>query len=264
MDLDRKALKLKDTKVPFCWATVVKAEGSAPRHAGAKMIVTKDESFGTVGGGGLEHKVIVDARRAIRHRSSMLKNYLLTEKGIQPCGGDVDIFLEVVSVPYRAMVFGAGHIAAELCPLLTKLNFEVALIDERKERIELDAFKELSELINQEPSDVLPAIEFTDDTHIICITHRHVHDQEIVRFCLNKPFKYLGLISSKKKWEVFKRHYVREGFTEDQLSRVSTPIGLDIGAETPFEIAVAIVAQIIQCNNQPVDFKNSVFHFTKE
>ncbi|MFH1830878.1 MAG: xanthine dehydrogenase accessory protein XdhC [Pseudomonadota bacterium] len=256
MDLDRKALELKDAKVSFCLATVVEVAGSAPRHAGAKMLVTKDESFGTVGGGGLEHRVINDARRAIRHRNSELKQYLLTEEGIQPCGGTVGIFLDVVSTPYSVIVFGAGHIAYDLCPLLAKQGFEVTLVDERKERIELEAFKDLNKLINQLPLDVLPTIEFTDDTHIVCITHRHVHDKDIVRFCLDKPFKYLGLISSTKKWEVFKKHYISEGYTHEHLSRVSTPIGLDIGAETPFEIAVAIIAQIIKLHAKG--------YFTKE
>jgi len=259
MDLDRKALELREMKTPFCWATVVKAEGSAPRQAGAKMIVTPDASFGTVGGGGLEHEVIKDARNAIRRRISELKEYSLTEEGVQPCGGEVEIFLEVVGPPRRVVVFGAGHVAEKLCPMLAELGFDVTLVDERADRIDLPSG--VKKRINRPPSDVLPHIEFDGDLHLIAVTHRHVHDEEIVRFCLDKPFKYLGLISSRKKWELFKKGYLEDGFTEEQTARVSTPIGLDIGSETPFEIAVAIAAQLIQLNAKPEDFAKGIAHF---
>lgn len=259
MDLDKKAMELKDGRTPFCWATVVKAEGSAPRHAGAKMIVTRDATFGTVGGGGLEHEVIEDARKAIRRRISELKRYSLTEEGIQPCGGEVEIFLEVVSPPREIIVFGAGHIAEKLCPMLAELGLDVTLVDERAERIELPGG--VKARVNKLPQEFLKELEFDDELHLIAVTHRHMHDEEIVRFCLDKPFKYLGLISSRKKWAFFKKHYAEEGFTEDQMSRVSTPIGLDIGAETPFEIAVAIAAQIIQLDAKPEDFQKGIAHF---
>lgn len=262
MDLDKKALDFKEKRIPFCWATVVKSEGSAPRQAGAKMIVTPEGSFGTVGGGGLEHEVIEDARKAIRRRISELKQYSLTEDGIQPCGGRVEIFLEVATPPKRAVVFGAGHVAEKLCPMLSELGFDITLVDERADRIELPGGVE--DRVNKEPSDVLPSMEYGDDLHIISITHKHTHDEEIVRFCLDKPFKYLGLISSRKKWAFFKNHYIEHGFTEDQMSRVSTPIGLDIGAETPFEIAVAIAAQIIQLDAKPEDFSKGIAHFAND
>jgi xanthine dehydrogenase accessory factor len=93
------------------------------------------------------------------------------------------------------------------------------------------------------------------------VTHRHLHDEEIVRFCLDKPFKYLGLISSRKKWALFRENYAKAGFSDEQMSRVSTPVGLDIGAETPFEIAVAITAQIIQLDAKPNDFTEGIAHF---
>lgn len=260
MDLDRKALELRESRVPFCWATVVKAEGSAPRQAGAKMIVTKDGSSGTVGGGGLEHKVIEDARKVILRRTSELRQYPLTEETGQLCGGTVEIFLEFVTPPKRAMVFGAGHVAEKLCPMLAEVGFNVTLIDERAERIELPGGVERR--INELPLKALADIEFNDETYIITITHKHANDEEIVRFCLDKPFKYLGLISSRKKWGRFKQHYMEAGLTEEQMARVSTPIGLDIGAETPFEIAVAIVAQIIQLNAKPEDFSKGIAHFS--
>lgn len=265
MDLDKKALELKDSKRPFCMATVVKVDGSAPRHLGAKMIVEKDGgSYGTVGGGGLEHKAIEDAKDIIRYGSAECRSYELTEGSIQPCGGTVDIFFEPILPRMPAIVFGAGHVGEKLCPMLTELGFEVTLIDERKERLELSAFDRIHRKCDKLPREFLPTLEFTADMNIVCITHKHVHDEEIVEFCLDKPFRYLGLISSRKKWAHFCSHYREKGYTKEQMARVQTPVGLDIGAETPFEIAVAIAAELIQLKAKPSDYAKGVGHFRKE
>ncbi len=262
MDLDHKALTLKEAKIPFCWATVVRAEGSAPRHAGAKMIVTAYESFGTVGGGGLEHRAIDDARDVMRRRSPELLRYPLTEKGIQPCGGEVYIFFEPVMPMPPCVVFGAGHVAEKLCPMLVDLGFEVTLVDERAERLELPAFRSVAKRANLLPSEFLSALKFTDDLHIITITHKHVHDKEIAKFCIGRPFKYLGVISSRKKWALFCESFRKQGISDATIARATSPVGLDIGAETPMEIAVAIAAQMIQLNAKPEDFASGVAHFT--
>jgi len=247
MNLDNKAVELKEGGKAFCRLTVVRVDGSAPRHAGAKMIVCEDgEIYGTIGGGGLENQAIKDAKEALRKRTAVCKKYDLTEDGIQPCGGLTEIFIESVVPRLPMIVFGAGHIAEKLLPMLSELDFEVTLIDERPDRIEMPVFACASNRINELPSKFLPTIEFHDKLHIICITHAHTHDEEIIRYCLGKSSAYLGLISSRKKWAFFSGKYLGEGFTKDQLKHVSTPIGLDIGAETPFEIAVAIVAQLIE------------------
>jgi xanthine dehydrogenase accessory factor len=152
-------------------------------------------------------------------------------------------------------------VAEKLCPMLAEAGFEVTLVDERAERLELPAFEGVPHRVCRLPGDFLPTLEFGGDLHIICITHRHVHDEEIARYCLGKPFRYLGVISSRTKWKAFCEGYKAEGFTDEQIGRASSPIGLDIGAETPFEIAVAIVAELIQLEGKPEDFAKGVGHF---
>lgn len=251
MDLEEKALDLKKDRIPFAWATVVKVSGSAPRHVGAKMIITADgEIFGTIGGGTLEHKVISDAKGIMASGTAELRSYPLGPMLGQCCGGDVDIFIEPAFSKKEVVVFGAGHIAEELVPLLKKLNFKVTLVDERKERIELPAFLKADRRMNELPGDALRTMKFDDDLYIIVITHEHKHDEAIVEHCLDKPFKYLGCIGSRTKWAKFRERYKARGITEEQLARVTTPIGLDIGSETPFEIAVSIVSQLIQLNSR--------------
>jgi xanthine dehydrogenase accessory factor len=252
MDIEQKAIDLRKDRVSFAWATVVKVAGSAPRHVGAKMIICADgKIFGTIGGGALEHQVIVDSAQIIQRGTAELKSYPLGPLFGQCCGGEMDIFIEPVLPKKEIVVFGAGHIAEDLCPLLQKINFRVTLVDERKERIELPAFQSVEEKLNELPSDALKTIKFDANLYLIVITHQHKHDEAIVEYCLDKPFKYLGCIGSKTKWQKFKARYKSRGITDEQLSRVTTPIGLDIGSETPFEIAVSITAQLIQVKATP-------------
>jgi len=263
MDIDKKLRELKSERTPFCLATVVRVEGSAPRAAGAKMIITADKTFGTVGGGGVEHMAIKDARKTLRTKKATCEKYNLTEDGIQPCGGMMEIFLEPIAPQRRVMVFGAGHIAEKLIPMLSELDFEITLIDEREDRISLPAFSIADELSEELPDKYLVRCKFDDELSLIVLTHKHIHDEGIVEFCLDKPYRYLGLISSRKKWELFCKHYREKGFSDEQMERVSTPIGLDIGAATPFEIAVAIIAELIQLSEKPEDFKDGIGHFEK-
>lgn len=256
MTLDEKISELKSTKTPYCIATIVKSQGSSPRHIGTKMIVTEDASFGTIGGGALEEKVIGDAREQMRLHSHTCKSYPLGAMLGQCCGGEVEIFFEP-NFPKKPMfVFGAGHIAEHLCPMLMELGFYVTLIDERPERITLPCFEKVHEKWNELPDDIMKRIDFCDDTHIIVITHEHKHDEGIVRFCLDKKFNYLGCIGSRHKWKRFRERYHAQGIPDQLFERVSSPIGLDIGAETPFEISVAIIAELIQLHAKPDDFKN--------
>jgi xanthine dehydrogenase accessory factor len=252
MDIEQKAIDFRKDRVSFAWATVVKVAGSAPRHVGAKMIICADgKIFGTIGGGALEHQVIVDSAQIIQRGTAELKSYPLGPLFGQCCGGEMDIFIEPVLPKKEIVVFGAGHIAEDLCPLLQKINFRVTLVDERKERIELPAFQSIEEKLNELPGDALKKLKFDDNLYLIVITYQHKHDEEIVEYCLDKPFKYLGCIGSRTKWEKFKARYKSRGFTDEQLSRVTTPIGLDISSETPFEIAVSITAQLIQVKTTP-------------
>lgn len=230
----------------FVWITVIKTSGSAPRHAGAKMIVYENgKTYGTIGGGTLEFQAVEDAGKFLKTGLSGCKVYPLGPLLGQCCGGEVELFFEPVIKPKKIAVFGAGHIAEELVPMLKKLAFGITLIDERAERLNLAPFDIVDEKINELPSDAFKKIEFDNDLYIIVITHQHKHDEEIVEFCLDKPFKYLGMIGSKSKWEKFKARYKSRGFTNEAIGRITTPIGLDIGSETPFEISVSIVAEVI-------------------
>lgn len=253
-NLMKRATELEQKRVSFAWATVVGVKGSAPRHMGAKMIITVDEIFGTLGGGALEYEVIKNAREQIKQGTPKTFNYPLGPLLGQCCGGEVDVFIEPVTKKKDIVVFGAGHISEELVPMLDKLGFNVTLVDERYDRINLAPFEGVYKKFNEIPEDALGLLEFHDELYAVVLTHAHIHDEKIVEYCLDKPYRYLGVIGSRTKWKKFVERYKSRGFTIEQLGKVTTPIGLDIGSETPFEIAISIIAEIILLDSRPKGF----------
>lgn len=247
-NLNQIAIELEQKGEPYAVVTVVKTKGSVPRQVGAKMVVTAEESFDTIGGGALEHEVIKNAREQLLLGEPKTFSYPLGPLLGQCCGGEVEVFIEPILPLKGIIVFGAGHISEHLIPMLKKLGFHVTLVDERKERIDLPVFDGVDKKMNELPGDALRQISFNEKKYLIVLTHAHIHDEKIVEYCLDKPFKYLGVIGSKTKWAKFRERYKSRGFTEEQLKRVVTPIGIDIGGETPFEIAVSVIAELIKLN----------------
>ncbi len=260
MTITEYAAMLSSNKQPFCMATIIDVIGSAPRHIGSKMIIVdKDHIHGSIGGGNLEYHVIDDALQCMQTRNAQKKTYELSAKGLQPCGGQVEIFIEPILPKKDVIIFGAGHIAQKLTPLLAELDFNITIVDERSEQISHPAFSEHNK-INTLPLDFLTPDYFHDYLHLICLTHKHIHDKDIVGYSFNKPFAYFGLISSRHKWELFSDKFRAFGISNSEINRITTPIGLDIGAETPMELAIAIAAQLIQFCQKPTDFQKKNAH----
>ncbi|MBU4484675.1 XdhC family protein, partial [bacterium] len=204
MNLNKKALELERENKPFAWATIVAHEGSTPRHLGSKMIiVSQGEIYDTIGGGNLEHNVIQDAIELIRTGEAKTIEYPLAAKLGQCCGGSVSIFIEPILPRRKVIIFGAGHVAGELVPLLLKLKFDVTVTDEREEQINKTVFDNCTKTCCY-PEDILRKIGFDEKLYIIVLTHDHKHDEAIVKHCLDKPYFYLGVIGSKTKWDKFK------------------------------------------------------------
>ncbi len=155
------------------------------------------------------------------------------------------IFLEPLLTPSRLVIFGAGHVSAALCPLSKGVGFSVTVIDDRPEFANPQRFPEADLRIVQ-PWDQADAFPTTDEDFLVILTRGHQHDLEVLRRLLPKPFAYLGMIGSRRKGEKIFQTLREEGFPEERIAAVHTPIGLEIGAETPEEIAVSILAQLIQ------------------
>ncbi len=233
-------------------ATVVSSIGSAPRKIGAKMVVHKDGAIcGTIGGGKLEKIVIEDAISALKRRKTFLKEYPLDKKsGLQVCGGKVGIFIEVFEPKRQLIIAGAGHIGLALSFIAKLLKFSVVIVDNRHAFANTERFPHADKVICSPYKAAFKKIEIDKNSYIVIVTHGHLFDEECLGTALTTKAGYIGMIGSKAKIEHIFNALAKKGFSKRQLAAVHSPIGLDIGAETPEEIAVAIAAELIKENKK--------------
>lgn len=231
-------------------ATILDRQGSAPRRAGARMIVEAGGATAfSVGGGAFEALVVEDARRALAEGRGFEKEYRFTESGEHAtgmvCGGSVRVLVEIVAPPAPLWVFGAGHVGREVAHLGARLGFAVTVVDDRP--TELDP-KHLPEgaavvLAAEQFSAGLPPIP--DGAYVAIVTRCHRTDLQAVRHAAVSGAAYVGLIGSRRKVATVRARAAEAGTPPERLDRLHAPIGLPIGAETPAEIAVSILAEII-------------------
>lgn len=230
---------------PAALCTVIAANGSAPRSQTARMLVRADGSLvGSVGGGEWERRVIAAALEAIASgRTTRLAVHLTRDLGMC-CGGAMEAFIEPLDPQPRVRLLGAGHVAGALAPLLVQLGFAVSVYDERDDWLSPERFPGCERVLG-DPRRTLPADTGPDDLFVL-VTHSHGLDQDLLHTLIGRPCAYLGMIGSRSKVAKFFVRLRAAGVDEGLFRRVSAPIGLDIGAETPEEIAVSIAAELVR------------------
>lgn len=228
-------------------ATVIENAGSSPRKVGAKMLVRSDGSImGSVGGGQVEKEVIAAALVAMQDGKPWTAEFKLTEPYGHVCGGSMRVYLEPNRVEHKLVIVGAGHVGTALTALARFAGYHVTVLDERKEYANPELLPEANEIFAEPPEKALSRIEVHAATAIVIATPDFEQDFDAVRAALKTAAGYIGLIGSKRKKEVLAATLLREGYGADQIARVTIPAGLAITAETPQEIAVSIIAQLIQ------------------
>jgi xanthine dehydrogenase accessory factor len=244
--------ELRTAGVPFVVATVIDTQGSTPRKVGAKMVVAADgRTFGTVGGGAVESKIIersralIDAPVLARLRWELAS----TDAGGMVCGGTMEFLLEPFLTRPRVFVFGAGHVGKALTRVLADLHFDVTVVDDREALLDVGRLSG-ARIVHAHPREAAVSLELPASAFAAIVTRGHVQDLETLRALVRRDLRYLGVMASrKKKLELFAK-LRDEGVPDEALARVHAPIGLDIGAETPEEIAIAIAAQMIAALRQ--------------
>jgi xanthine dehydrogenase accessory factor len=238
----------------FILATIVRTEGSSPREAGAKMLISPDGTIhGTIGGGTFEKKVIEDSLGLFKTEvRCQLKIYKFSESGPDStgmaCGGEAHVFLERNSRPDRLFIFGGGHIGKSLAKIVEGLNFRVTVIDDRQEM--LDKFHTSVETVLTDSSYKENFPQIDRQSYIAIVTRNHSSDMAILEKVIMENCAYTGMIGSKKKVKKIFSALKEKGVDEKSLKRVHAPIGLDIGAEGPEEIAISIAAELIKVKKQ--------------
>jgi xanthine dehydrogenase accessory factor len=226
-------------------ATVVETKGSVPRHAGAKMVVFPDgSSVGTVGGGAVELRATEEALEAMRSCVPRLLRLRL-EDDESVCGGEVTVFVDPVSESPTVVMVGAGHVGRAVAEVATAAGFRAILLDDRKDVVKASVTGlNCAGLVGPIP-DMLGAMRLGGSHHVVIATRGHRHDQDALREAVRKKLAYIGMIGSRAKVDHVLRQLEAQGASQELLARVNAPVGLNIGAETPGEIAVAIMAEVI-------------------
>ena len=231
--------------------TVVHAKGSTPRKVGAKMLVYENgEIFGTIGGGELEKSVIKDALKQMKEEMSKLFRHDLLHDHNMCCGVTIDIYIEPIMKKNKLYIFGAGHTGQSLAENAANFDFEIFLIDDRKEYLDKCKNEEVNKM-NLHFSQALKILPFDENTFICIMTYSHPLDRDILAFCIKKPHAYLGMIGSRRKVEVTKKRFSEAQLCSfEDLEEVDMPMGIDIGADSPEEIAISIMAKLISVKNK--------------
>ena len=230
--------------------TIVRAQGSTPQRVGAKMLVYADgRTIGTIGGGCYEHDAFGKARDAIASSRPSLVKYELSDDFAEEngliCGGQMEVYIEPLTADPRLYIVGAGHVGWHLGRLAHEVGFRIHILDDREKFANAERFPDATEVIVDDIAEWLAAATFPSGSYVAIITRGHQHDLSALRALVGRDLRYLGMIGSRAKVARVYDALAAEGVEPDRLARVRAPIGLDIGAVTPAEIAVSILAEMI-------------------
>lgn len=246
-------LEAQAAGTPVVLATIVKARGSVPRRSGAKMVVYENGRIsGTIGGGEMESRVVAEAQIILATGKPKLLTYALVapERGDPGvCGGEVDIYLEPYLPPATVYVIGCGHVGQAVAHLAHWLGFRVIVNDDRPDLASPDIIPQADEHIPGPFTAVLDQHPVTRQSYVVLVTRNVQVDLEILPHLVDTPVPYIGVMGSQRRWTHTRQLLQAQGLTDEQLAAFHSPIGLEIGAETPEEIAISIMAEIIKVRN---------------
>jgi len=249
MDIYSEITGLRESGKAFVLATIVRTAGSSPRDTGAKMLVFTDGSIsGTIGGGTFEKLVIDDCLKLFESgQTTLLKKYRFTPSGPDStgmvCGGEAEVFMELHGKQEHLYIFGGGHIGLALSRIAIGLGFAITIIDDRKEVLNQFQSTMTTILTDSEYKSDFPALD--KRSYAVIVTKSHASDKAILEQTLKYDCAYVGMIGSKNKIAKIKSELIEQGVDKAKLESVRAPIGLNIGAEGPEEIAVSIAAELI-------------------
>jgi xanthine dehydrogenase accessory factor len=231
-------------------ATIVQIRGSVPSFQSAKMLVRDDGStLGSVGGGCVEAEVWAAAQDVLREEKSRVMSFDLTDESMAEsgliCGGKLEIFIEPILPTPKMVIFGAGHIATQVSKIAAIAGFRTTIVDNRPVYANAERFPEAEAVFSESFEQAFEQIVPNENTYIVIVTRGHQEDQNVLRWAVQTNARYVGMIGSKRKIRSIADQLESEGISRDRLERIYMPIGLDIGAVLPEEIAVAIVAEVI-------------------
>jgi xanthine dehydrogenase accessory factor len=256
MDIYDEIVRLRKLGQKCAVATIVQVNGSIPSYESAKMLVREDGSMvGTIGGGCVEAEVWNAAREVIetekpRHLTFSLGQDAAYDNGLI-CGGQLNIFVEPVTPQPRAYIFGGGHVSKSISKVANMAGFSTVVVDDREAFANAERFPEADATYAEPYEDVFSKLPVTSSTYLIIVTRGHRDDMRVLRWAVTTEARYIAMIGSKRKTISVVHELEKEGFSRDMFGKVFAPMGLEIGAETPEEIAISVVAEMIALRRAP-------------
>lgn len=249
-DIYEQIVELRRAGRRAALATIVARKGSTPRKDAAKMIILEDGSqSGSIGGGCLEADVCREAVAAMRNERPVLLSFDLTEDDAEEsgliCGGTMEVYVEPIIPEPTLYIFGAGHVGQCLAEAVKGLAFKIAVVDDRIKYANRERFPSAHAIFVDSWESVFSQLPVNSCSYLVIATRGHREDLTCLRFALRTQSKYIGLLGSRRKIGLFVETLARDGFTPDDFERIYSPVGLEIGSETPEEIAISIAAELI-------------------
>src|SRR5579864_9223359 len=248
-------------------ATVVKTIGAAPCGVGTKMLVRADgTTSGSFSGAKVDAQVAQDALLALREgHSNLIHTHLDADQAVGSCGATLELFIEVLYPEPRLIIAGAGNVAQALARLVTQLDYRIVVVDDRRDLADPHMFGDKIQLTFGDIPQTIRELEPDEASWIVIVTRGHHLDKDALRAALETQARYIGMIGSPGKIKNIFRDLLKDGFPRERLAEVHTPIGLDLGAETPGEIALSIAAEMlmIRKNGSGMPLK-TLHHFLEE
>jgi xanthine dehydrogenase accessory factor len=238
--------------------TIVAAHGSTPQRVGAKMLVFPDgRTVGTIGGGCYENDAFWKAREALNARRARLVHYELSddladESGLI-CGGQMDVFIEPIEPAPRLYIIGAGHVGYQLGQIAPTVGFRLHVVDDRQKFANHERFSAADEVVVEDVADWARRADIPESAFVVVLTRGHRQDFNVLRALADRTFRFVGLIGSRAKVARLTDALLADGVSPDWLRQLHAPIGFDIGAVSPEEIAVAILAELIAVRRGKVE-----------
>lgn len=250
MDIYEEIVRMRQEGRSCALATIVNTQGSIPSFASAKMLVRDDGSIvGTVGGGGAEYEVIQAAREVIDEEKPRTVSFDLNKRpGVDAgmvCGGSLEIYVEPIVVAPRLYIFGAGHVGLSTYRIAHSAGFEVTIVDEREAFANRERYPDAKGIVVAPFDAAMAGLYPSPGSYVLIFTPSHQTDMQVLRWAVDTPARYIGMMGSKRKVIGIFRELQKDGVRPERFRAVHAPVGLDIGAQPPEEIAISVVAEMI-------------------
>jgi len=254
-DIYEEIVRLKNQGEICALASIVRVKGSTPRPEGSKMLVRSDGSIlGSIGGGCLEASVWEAAKEVIRQETPKVLDFDLTGREDTPegliCGGILQVLVEPILPQPVVYILGAGHIGFAVSKLATILGFQVVVIDERPAYANKERFPDAEQIYVEDPTSMISKLNINQASYLVIACRGHLEDQEALAESLKTPAGYIGMLGSRKKVKTVFANLIEQGVPEESLQKVHAPIGIPIATDTPEEIAISIVAEMVDVRRQ--------------